>query len=669
MLKDNQTITKDDLANYADMSPKGLIESIVSHRSGKSRSIISRLISKTSNCVNLNLRGVNFETLYVPSKTYSKKLYVCLSAGGRKDTNTKYQFWSWAKFLDGDMLCIDDPTYKKILKYQPGREMTGWYFGDQETSYLLLLADFLKDLRDQVGYSSVIFMGSSAGGYAGLYLANELEGTTAVVCVPQTIITKWNQYSWYPEIHHLEKCDKFGRFDIKRIIHNQKSKFLIIFNSKDKDDLIQIDNLLDGKGGGEEISRVGNVLILRGSVICPPTHHFLYDHKSFPVFCLLAELFSEYGGDDSRVQSLSKYLVQEMNMKYNLVLQDAVNLIRNLISEKLINNFIGDIKIQVKDDHISIFFGRYGRAYRYDICVADTLQQRCTIGFHVNNEALTDSLKAGLKNIADKWDFVTQEQTSIFLITKNVYKYEVAADMTFKFIKETSSSILSLIRGDVDDEKSGENLDEPKNRVYKVLKNGSEELVEKIPGVEIVFHGVNNTIKIHETFKANKLRLCVGDSCSLVIDEGANCTNSYIDINAKNINVKIGKRVAFYNAEIFAAGEPNLEISIGEETIFAIGVVIRVNDRHTIYDISSGKVLNKPKSGVKIGKHVWLGQEVFIMKDVEIPDGCIVRARSLVTSSSGFNENSVIAGVPARTIRTNVAWDIRTVNEFEKQHR
>lgn len=80
-----------------------------------------------------------------------------------------------------------------------------------------------------------------------------------------------------------------------------------------------------------------------------------------------------------------------------------------------------------------------------------------------------------------------------------------------------------------------------KNRVYKVLKNGSEELVEKIPGVEIVFHGVNNTIKIHETFKANKLRLCVGDSCSLVIDEGANCTNSYIDINAKNINVKIGK--------------------------------------------------------------------------------------------------------------------------------
>lgn len=145
-------------------------------------------------------------------------------------------------------------------------------------------------------------------------------------------------------------------------------------------------------------------------------------------------------------------------MKYNLVLQDAVNLIRNLISEKLINNFIGDIKIQVKDDHISIFFGRYGRAYRYDICVADTLQQRCTIGFHVNNEALTDSLKAGLKNIADKWDFVTQEQTPIFLITKNVYKYEVAADMTFKFIKETSSSILSLIRGDVDDEKSGENL-------------------------------------------------------------------------------------------------------------------------------------------------------------------------------------------------------------------
>ena len=29
MLKDNQAITKDDLSNYTDMSPKGLIESIV----------------------------------------------------------------------------------------------------------------------------------------------------------------------------------------------------------------------------------------------------------------------------------------------------------------------------------------------------------------------------------------------------------------------------------------------------------------------------------------------------------------------------------------------------------------------------------------------------------------------------------------------------------------
>lgn len=667
MLKNNQTISKDDLVDSITLNQKLLLDKISKYRNENFNSIFSGIDSKMSNVINLELQGTVFELLYIPHQKRSRKLYVGLSAGGRSEPKTQFQAWSWCKFLDGDMLCIEDPTYKKLLGSGQKRTVTGWYFGDKDTSYLMLLSEFLKNLKETARYESVIFMGTSAGGYAGLYLANEIEGSTAVVCCPQTILSKWNQYSWYPEIHALENNDKFERFNIKRIVENRKSNFVILYNSKNNYDVAQINNIQDEKNP-ESVSVVGNILLLRGSNICQPTHHYLYDHTNFPIFVLLSELFSEYGGNDPRVRSLANNLLQQVNSRYNLVLLKATTKLRELISEKFIKNSVSEFKIETRVDHVNIFFERYGLEYRYDICVADTIQERCHFGFHVNNSVLTDSLKDGLRKIAQQNGFAVYEREFLFVLNKTAEKYNVVIDELFAFIQKTSVEIKKLIEDKFTNKVEEKVEENNRNLIFKVLKNGSEELVDKFTGVDIDFHGFNNKVKIHETFVANKLRLSVGNGCSIVIDEGANCTNSYIDVNSDNIRVNIGKRVAFNNAQIFAAGEPNLEISIGDRTIFAIGVVIRVNDRHAIYDISSGKVLNKPKSGVKIGKHVWLGQDVFIMKDVEIPDGCIVGARSLVTSSSGFKENSVIAGVPARTLRTNVAWDIRTVNEFEKQH-
>lgn len=664
MLKNNQTISKDDLVDSITLNQKLLLDKISKYRNENVNSIFSGIDSEMSNVINLELQGTVFELLYIPHQKRTRKLYVGLSAGGRSEPKTQFQAWSWCRFLDGDMLCIEDPTYKKLLGSDQKRTVTGWYFGDEDTSYLMLLSDFLKNLKEKAGYESVIFMGTSAGGYAGLYLANEIDGSTAVVCCPQTILSKWHQYPWYPEIHPLENIDKFGRFNIKRITENKKSKFVILFNSKNSYDVAQINNI-QNKESSEPVSVVGNILILRGNSICQPTHHFLYDHTNFSVFVLLAELFSKYGGDDARVKALANNLVHQVNSKYDLTLLQATNTLRNLISEKFIKNSVRTFKTYVNADHVNICFEQYGREYRYDIGVSDTIQERCNFGFHVNKSVLTGPLREGLQKIAQQHGLRIGENELIFILTKTAHKYNVVVDELYDLIQKTSADISRLI-----DANSVNKIQTNKgvNQIFRVLKNGSEELVDKIPGVDIVFHGLGNTVKIHETFKAGNLRLSLGNSCSVIIEERANCTNSYIDANADNIKVRIGKGVAFYNAEIFAAGEPNLEVSIGDETIFAIGVVIWVNDRHAIYDISSGKVLNKPKSGVKIGKHVWLGQEVFIMKDVEIPDGCIVGARSLVTSSSGFKENSVVAGVPARTIRTNVAWDIRTVNEFEKQH-
>jgi len=56
---------------------------------------------------------------------------------------------------------------------------------------------------------------------------------------------------------------------------------------------------------------------------------------------------------------------------------------------------------------------------------------------------------------------------------------------------------------------------------------------------------------------------------------------------------------------------------------------------------------------VCIGNGCWIGAKAVILKDVILGDRCVVGAGAVVTRS--FAAGSVIAGVPARLIRTQPA--------------
>jgi len=89
-------------------------------------------------------------------------------------------------------------------------------------------------------------------------------------------------------------------------------------------------------------------------------------------------------------------------------------------------------------------------------------------------------------------------------------------------------------------------------------------------------------------------------------------------------------------------------VSIGADTIIAWDVFITDSDWHDI----SGSQRCLPTI---IGESVWVAHGVSILKGAVVPDGCIVGAKSLVISSNYF-EKSMIAGVPAKTIRRDVSW-------------
>lgn len=98
------------------------------------------------------------------------------------------------------------------------------------------------------------------------------------------------------------------------------------------------------------------------------------------------------------------------------------------------------------------------------------------------------------------------------------------------------------------------------------------------------------------------------------------------------------------------------KIEIGNGSIFAKQCMIRTSDSHVIRN-TDGEAINRPKD-IIIGSHVWLGQETYVLKGANIPDGCVVGARSTVTASLRAERNAIIVGQPAKMIKENIQWEL-----------
>ena len=90
-------------------------------------------------------------------------------------------------------------------------------------------------------------------------------------------------------------------------------------------------------------------------------------------------------------------------------------------------------------------------------------------------------------------------------------------------------------------------------------------------------------------------------------------------------------------------------IEIGDGCFIGKDVIIRSYDAHEI--LKEGYQVSAP---IKIGNHVWIGQRAMILKGVNIGDGSVVAAGSVVTKD--VPANCVVAGVPAKVIDRDIEW-------------
>ncbi len=95
------------------------------------------------------------------------------------------------------------------------------------------------------------------------------------------------------------------------------------------------------------------------------------------------------------------------------------------------------------------------------------------------------------------------------------------------------------------------------------------------------------------------------------------------------------------------------KIDIGEDCLFAEGIILRDNDGHQI-NSGNGDSNDSEAKEVKIGNHCWIGQRAMILKGVSLADNVIVGAGAVVAGS--FSSGVAVAGIPAKIIKENVSW-------------
>lgn len=190
--------------------------------------------------------------------------------------------------------------------------------------------------------------------------------------------------------------------------------------------------------------------------------------------------------------------------------------------------------------------------------------------------------------------------------------------------------------------------------------------------------GKNNKLKIHNTVLKRKIKILIkGHNNTVLIGPYVRLRNIVIEINGSGNVIDIGKNAAVYesarflvegdNCKIllsekvtvgsanFFTGESDTNIFVGEDCMFSRDIKINTSDFHSIIDLETNTRINMP-ANIHIGNHVWVGHGANINKGALVSDNTVIGAYAVVNKK--FTEpNILIAGQPAKIIKTNINWD------------
>ena len=200
-------------------------------------------------------------------------------------------------------------------------------------------------------------------------------------------------------------------------------------------------------------------------------------------------------------------------------------------------------------------------------------------------------------------------------------------------------------------------IDPSKN--YIILNNKVTEfgLIDKdsVPGLKINCRGYGNIIKIENNVRFTESNLSLGKRSYVCFKHDS----VFGDLKVENRfhsggTCVLGSNILAPNKlRIFLYG--NNKCIIGDECIFADNVSLLCSDGHTILS-SDNDILNQ-NGNIYIGRKNWLGMNSIILKNSFIGQNNVIGCNSVI-SRRRYGDNLLIAGSPARILKSNIHWNI-----------
>lgn len=197
---------------------------------------------------------------------------------------------------------------------------------------------------------------------------------------------------------------------------------------------------------------------------------------------------------------------------------------------------------------------------------------------------------------------------------------------------------------------------------YTEIKNFSDDMGNTIISnktfnnkIKIIFDGKNNKLEIDsEALIANAVIKFSGNNGFVKIGRARGNKSLSLNIRVgEDSSVILGDGLTIEKNALFFAAEGSA-ITVGKDCMFASHVQVRADDSHPTFDVTSGLRTNTSKD-IFIGNHCWIGFQAILLKGTHLENGCCVGMHSLVTGI--FPNNCTIAGIPARIIKLNTAWE------------
>ena len=202
---------------------------------------------------------------------------------------------------------------------------------------------------------------------------------------------------------------------------------------------------------------------------------------------------------------------------------------------------------------------------------------------------------------------------------------------------------------------------------YMLFLNIKDFIRTNFP-LKVVSKGENNSVFYPKSLLKRKSSVKIyGNNNKVVIKDNCYLHNFHLiigfpDCPANNCYVEIGEHTSF-NGTTIQIGENNSRVIIGSNCMFSFDIELNCTDSHSVLDANEN-LLNRGKF-IEIGNKVWICKNATIMKNTKIPDNSIVSQNSVVTRE--FTESGiVIAGCPARQVKSGIHWKFDRPNKYVK---